>query len=133
MLSKQRSITLTHAIVTATGGLEMTIGQSGASRLVRLNGRVNIDSSPEFRDQLLALLQRESSEAIMVDLADVPYMDTSGIATLIEALKIARHRKIVFCLRGLTGSVLHLFEVTGLLALFEASGCLPSSSESNES
>ena len=58
-----------------------------------------------------------------MDLAGVPYIETSGIATLIEALRIARHRQIGFCLQGLGGSVLRLFEVTGVLALFEAGDC----------
>lgn len=124
---------MTHAIDTTTGGLDITTGQSGACTIVRLNGRVDIDSSPDLRDRLLALLRGQPSEAITVDLADVPYIDTSGIATLIEALKIARHRKTVLCLQGLTGSVLRLFEVTGVLALFEASGCLTSPAPSKVS
>ena len=33
---------------------------------------------------------------------------------------IARHRQAIFCLQGLSGSVLRLFQVTGVLALFEA-------------
>ena len=92
--------------------------------MVRVNNRVDIDSSPDLRDRLLALFEEQPSGAITVDLGGVAYMDTSGIATLIEALKTARRRKIVLCLQGLTGSVRRLFEVTGILALFEASGCL---------
>ncbi len=56
----------------------------------------------------------------LVDLAGVSYIETSGIATLIEALRIARHRQINFRLQGLSGAALRLFEVTGVLALFEA-------------
>jgi hypothetical protein len=41
---------------------------------------------------------------------------------LIESLKTARHRQINFRLQGLSGAALRLFEVTGVLALFEASG-----------
>jgi anti-anti-sigma factor len=61
--------------------------------------------------------------AITVDLAGVPYIETSGIATLVESLRIARHHQAKVCLQGLSGSVLRLFEVTGVLALFEASDC----------
>ena len=121
---------MTHSIDTTTGGLEITTGQSGACTIVRLNGRVDIESSPEFRDRLLVLLEKQSTDAVTVDLTNVPYMDASGIATLIEALKIARGRRTVFCIQGLTGSVRRLFEVTGVVALFEASGCLTSPSQS---
>ena len=91
---------------------------------VHVSGRINVDSSPDLRDCLLAILSAEPlPRAITVDLAGVPYIETSGIATLIEALKIARHRQMTFCLLGLAGPVLRLFEVTGVLDLFEASDC----------
>jgi anti-sigma B factor antagonist len=91
---------------------------------VRLNGRIDVDSSPDLRDCLLAILSEEPlPRAITVDLTGVSSIETSGIATLIEALKFARHHRITFCLKGLSGSVLRLFDVTGVLALFEASDC----------
>ena len=91
---------------------------------MRLNGRIDVDSSPDLRDRLSAILSESPLPcAITVDLAGVPYIETSGIATLVEALKIARHRHMTFCLQGLGGSVLRLFEVTGVLGLFEASDC----------
>jgi len=104
-------------------GLEVTLERKAASIVLHLKGRVDIDSSPDLRDRLFALFQTQSSQAITVDLAEVPYIDASGLATFIEALKVSRRNRIEFCLLGLTGSVLHLFEVTGVLAVFETSGC----------
>ena len=60
-------------------------------------------------------------QILLVDLASVSYIETSGIATLIEALRIARHHQTTFRLQGLSGAALQLFEVTGVLALFDAS------------
>jgi len=98
--------------------------QNDDAVLVRLNGRTTVDSSPDLRDRLLQVLSDEPSPRVVtVDLTGVTYIEASGIATLIEALKIARHRQMTFCLQGLGGSVLRLFEVTGVLALFEASDC----------
>jgi len=110
--------------MTSTNSLEISVDQLGNDAIVRPSGRINVDSSPDLRDCLLAILSAEPlPRAITVDLAGVPYIETSGIATLIEALKIARHRQMTFCLQGLGGSVLRLFQVTGVLALFEASDC----------
>lgn len=109
-------------IIKATGGLEINIDHDAEGAFVRLNGRLNFDSSPALRDCLLGLLQGEHPEALVVDLAETPYIDFSGIATLIEALKIARNRKTTLRLKGLHGPLLHLFEVTGLSALFETTG-----------
>jgi len=108
-------------MVTATD-LEITEDKGDEGTLVRLRGRLSIDSSPAFRDLLLAVLRRQSPAAVIVDLTEVSYMDASGIATLVEGLKTARNRQTTLCLQGLQGRVRHLFEVTGLLTLFETGG-----------
>ena len=111
-------------LITAEGSLAITVLQSDDDVLVRLNGHTTVDSSPDLRDRLLQVLMEEpSTRVVTVDLTGVTQIEASGIATLIEALKIARHRHITFCLQGLGGPVLRLFEVTGVLALFEVSDC----------
>lgn len=110
--------------MTSDSNLEISVNQAGKDAMVLLRGRINVDSSPDLRDQLLAILcEVPLPRTVSMDLAGVSYVETSGIATLIEALRIARHHQIGFCLQGLNGSVLRLFEVTGVLALFEASDC----------
>jgi len=110
--------------LASSGSISITVDHSGSDALVRLNGRIDVDSSPDLRDCLLAVLSEEPlPRAITVDFAGVPYIEASGIATLVEALRIARHHQTIFCLQGLSGSALRLFEVTGVLALFEASNC----------
>src|ERR1700675_799145 len=107
--------------LASSGSISITVDHCGSDALVHFSGRINVDSSPDLRDCLLAILSQEPlPRAITVDLAGVPYIETSGIATLIEALRIARHHRTIFCLQGLSGSVLRLFEVTGVLTLFEA-------------
>ncbi len=110
--------------LNAADGLEITVDDAAEGKVLRLRGRVTIDSSPALRDRLLVILRGQAPTAVIFDLSEVPYIDTSGIATLIEGLKIARNRQIAFCLQGLQGRLLHLFEVTGVLALFEANGCI---------
>jgi anti-sigma B factor antagonist len=106
---------------TAEGGLSITVLKNDDQAVVRLSGRVDVESSPDLRDRLRTLLSEQAlPHTIIVDLSAVPYIETSGVATLIEALRIARHRQINFRLQGLTGATLRLFEVTGVLALFGA-------------
>ena len=110
-------------LITSESSLGITVLKNNDEVIFRLSGRVDVDSSPDLRDRLRTLLSEEAvPQTIIVDLAGVPYIETSGIATLIEALRIARHHQINFRLQGLSGAVLRLFEVTGVLALFEASG-----------
>ena len=119
-----RRLELGRVRITSEGGLGITVLQNDDEVLVRLNGRTTVDSSPDLRDRLLELLaQQPSPRVLTVDLTGVTYIEASGIATLVEALRIARHHQTTLCLQGLGGSVLRLFEVTGMLALFEASDC----------
>jgi anti-sigma B factor antagonist len=107
--------------IPPSGGLEITVDRSGNDAIVRLSGRITVDSSPDLRDALQAILSTQPLPGtITVGLAGVSYIETSGAATLIEALRIARHHQISFRLRGLSGASLRLFEVTGVLSLFDA-------------
>ena len=103
--------------------LEIIVDDGGENNVLRLKGRLGIDSSPALRDRLLAMLRSQSPKAVVVDLAEVSYIDASGVATLLEALKRARNRQTTLCLEGLQGRPLHLLEVSGVLHLFETYGC----------
>ena len=106
---------------SSTGNIEIAVDHSSEDAIVRLRGRIDVESSPDVRDRLRAILLSDPlPHAVTVDLAGVTSIEASGIATLIEALKVARHREIRFHLQG-HGSVLQLFESAGLLALFDKS------------
>jgi len=106
---------------TSTSNIDIVVDHSGEDTVVRLNGRIDVDSSPDVRDRLRAILTSDPlPHTVTVELSDVTSIEASGIATLIEALKVARHREIRFHLQG-HGSVFQLFESAGLLALFDKS------------
>jgi anti-sigma B factor antagonist len=109
--------------MTSSSNLEISVAQIGKDMKVSLSGRINVDSSPELRNCLRAILSTDPlPRTITVDLAGVSNIETSGIATLIEALRIAHHHKVGFCLHGVAGSVLRLFEVASVLTLFDLGG-----------
>jgi anti-sigma B factor antagonist len=117
---------VTRVAIPPSSSLTISVDQEGTNAVVRLTGRVDVDSSPDLRDRLRSLLSEKAlPQTVIVDLAGVSYIETSGAATLIEALRIARHHHTNFRLQGLGGAVLRLFEVTGVLALFEPSGSGP--------
>jgi anti-anti-sigma factor len=105
---------------TSTSHLAIAVDHNETEAIVRLNGRIDVDSSPDVRNCLLTILAgKQLVHVVTVDLGDVIHIEASGIATLVEALKIAGPRQIRLRLQGLHGSALRLFEVTGLLPLFE--------------
>jgi anti-anti-sigma factor len=115
---------VTQVAMTSESNFEISVDQVGKDAIVRPSGQINVYSSPDLRDSLQAILSKQPlPQTVTVDLAGVSYIETSGIATLIEALRIARHHQIGFCLQGIGGSVFRLFEVTGVLSLFDLAGC----------
>jgi anti-sigma B factor antagonist len=100
--------------------LAIQIVENKGGALVYLSGRVDIDSSPSLRDQLLALL-RGHITMVRIDLTAVTSIDSSAVATLAEALKIARAGKTELRLQGLHDELLRIFEFTGLVSLFNGS------------
>ena len=116
-------ILLKKGLVSGGESLNITVEQSEERAFLRLDGHVGIDTSPDLRDRLLAILQGQPPKTIIVDLTDVSYIDASGVATLLEALKIARNCHVSLCLKGLQGRMARLFEVMGLLPVFETTGC----------
>jgi anti-anti-sigma factor len=103
--------------------LRTRIESDERSTVLYLRGRLDIESSPHLRDQLLVILRGQSPPGtIAIDLAAVSYVDTAGLATLVEALKIARIGNIAMHLQGLHGRLLHLFQSTGIGSLFDSSG-----------
>jgi anti-sigma B factor antagonist len=119
---REPGVTVKRVAIPSSSNLKISVDQVGKDAVVRLSGRIDVDSSPDLRDRLRTLLSEEAlPQTIIVDLAGISYLETSGVATLIESLRVARHHQINFRLHGLSGATLRLFEVTGVLALFDAS------------
>ena len=98
--------------------LSIDVSGKEGEAVLTVNGRITIDSSPALRDRLLAILRQNSLRALTIDLTAVPYVDSSGLATLVEALKLAHAAKAKLRLK-LHERPLYLFQVTGLLQLFD--------------
>jgi len=88
---------------------------------VQVKGDVNIQTSPDLRKQLKPLFSQESGE-IHVNLSGVTFMDSSGIATLVEGLQWARKVNGRFVLHELQATVKDIFVLSKLDSVFEIVG-----------
>jgi anti-sigma B factor antagonist len=86
-------------------------------QLVRLRGDIDFSRSPTLRVELMQLLNGRPAR-LVIDLSDVPYMDSSGVATLVEALQVQRkaNAKLVLC--NLQDKVRGIFEIARLDMVF---------------
>ncbi len=96
----------------------VTTRQQGGFTVVSVTGEVDLYSSPRMREAILAGVSRKDPRVI-VDLAGVSYMDSSGIATLVEALQLTRKHGGRLMLAGLTERVREVFELARLESVFE--------------
>lgn len=87
----------------------------GAEVLVA--GDVDLESSPDLLATLHKAMPR--SGRLVVDLAGVTYIDSSGVAVLIQALKQAGRRGAGFVLRDPSARVLAVLAMAQLDRLFE--------------
>ena len=99
--------------------IRVTFDNNGGECQVSISGRITIDSSPDFRALLLKRLESPSCRSLTADFYDVEYVDTSGLASLVEILKSACARGKAFHLTRLRERPLYLLEATRLLHLFD--------------
>jgi anti-sigma B factor antagonist len=100
-------------------GIEFKLedGKNGVTT-VSIKGEIDMRSSPKVREQLTALFKK-NLKAVIVDLSGVEYIDSSGIATLVEGLQWSHSSKSKFRLAGMTAGVKDVFEIARLLPIFE--------------
>lgn len=91
---------------------------SGGAVAVSIKGEIDMSSSPQVRERLTALFKK-NRKAVIVDLSGVAYIDSSGIATLVEGLQWSHSSKNKFRLVGMTDAVKDVFEIARLLPVFE--------------
>jgi len=86
--------------------------------VLEVNGDVTIQTSNQLRNDLKPLFE-SPLESIHVKLAGVEFMDSSGIATLVEGLQWSKRTGGRFILSGLTETVRDVFELAKLDTIFE--------------
>ena len=101
-----------------TGGSPVqAIRYEGTTVIVEIAGDINLRRSSAFQEGLLSILDGKP-DRIVVDLAGVPYMDSSGVASLVKLLSRTRHTSLDLRLAGMNPRVRSIFEITHLDSVF---------------
>ena len=99
-----------------TGIKVRTETQDGAIVVVP-EGDIDLSRSPVLRTSLRQA-QTSKPQRLVIDLAGVYYMDSSGVATLVEALQIARRNNTKMVLCAMKDRVRSIFEIARLDTVF---------------
>ncbi len=85
--------------------------------VVRPRGDVDMSRSPDLRMALRAVHERRPTK-LVVDLDQVGYMDSSGLATLVESMRTAKGNKTNMVLCAMNDKVRAIFEIARLHQFF---------------
>ncbi len=89
------------------------------AQIVDVQGEVDLFSSPKMRSAIMDAINRKEVRQVAVNLSGVNYIDSSGVATLVEGLQFARSRNCRFVLFGLQRAAREVLELALLDKIFD--------------
>jgi anti-sigma B factor antagonist len=92
------------------------IRDEGGIGVVSLSGDVDLDSSPRVRTALLDCVRLKAG--VLVDMSGVSYIDSSGVASLVEAFQSARKSQTSFGLVEVSEGAMRVLELARLDKVF---------------
>lgn len=96
--------------------MEITISDQSGVKVVAISGEVDLSTSPKVRDALLDCIFAGST--VVVDLSQVAYIDSSGVASLVEAFQNAKTRKQGFALASVGATPMRVLKLARLDQVF---------------
>jgi anti-sigma B factor antagonist len=99
--------------------MEIATRTSGTTTIVDVVGDITLYSSPEFRNAVIGILKDGESPRVVVNLRGVRYIDSAGVASLVEGLKVSRELNKALALYGLSVVAREVLELTRLINVFE--------------
>jgi len=90
--------------------------EEGNYAILELEGDVDLTCSPEVRKHVLACL--EAGKNLLVVLSAVTYIDSSGVASLVEGYQKAKKQDLKFGLVDVSSSAMSVFQLARLDKVF---------------
>ncbi len=84
--------------------------------VMSLAGEIDLNESPNVRKQILNYINKDIE--LLIDLSKVEYIDSSGVASLVEGLQTARSKKLNFALLGVSESAMQVLQLARLDTVF---------------
>ena len=95
-----------------------SIRRAGDAVIASLRGDIDLHNSPQVRTALLKFVDDNKPKKLVLNLGEVPYMDSSAIAVLVEALQKMRKTGGKVFLTNLQPRVKGLLEIARLDSIF---------------
>ena len=96
--------------------MNFEIRDEGDAAVIALRGDIDLESSPKVRTAMLDCVGMK--QAVVVDMSAVVYIDSSGVASLVEAFQSARKGGTRFVLAQVSEAALRVLELARLDKVF---------------
>jgi anti-sigma B factor antagonist len=110
----------TQSAPTPQRGFHVHSYKSENALVVECHGKLTVEHAPLLRDKVRTLIIDE--KRIVLDLKEVPFMDSSGLGTLVTLYVSGRTRGCKVELINVSPALRTLLGMTNLLSLFEQAG-----------
>ena len=97
--------------------MKINVKENKEIRILEVSGEIDFYSSRDLRQKFQEVLDKKASK-LLVDLKKVSYIDSSGLATFVEALQRMNQAGGKLVLVGLTAAVRSVFEIAKLDSIF---------------
>jgi anti-sigma B factor antagonist len=97
-------------------------------RVIKLTGEIDLQHSPKLR-QLLQTKASEKLPALILDFTEVRYIDSSGLATLVEYYKLSRAYSGQLAVASLSKRVRSIFDLVRLGEIFGIYATVPEAAQ----
>jgi len=101
--------------------MDVRVDQQGSTTIVAPDGDIDLNVSRDLQTRLRGVFSNRPSR-VVVDLEDVPYMDSSGVATLVEGLRSAKDKDLAFVILMPSEPVIKVLQLSRLDSVFEIRG-----------
>lgn len=99
--------------------MQIAARSSEGGVILDIAGDIDLANSPAMRKVLLGEIKEKRTRKVFLNLKSVRYIDSSGIASLVEGLKASRDNGARMILYGLSPSVREVMELSRLQKIFE--------------
>ena len=99
--------------------MQISARRMDKTTILDISGDIDLAHSPEVRKMVLVEFREKRTPRVILNLRDVNYIDSSGVASLVEGLKASRDVGSRLILFGLSPIAHEVLQLSRLLKIFE--------------
>ena len=106
--------------ISSTRGFRVHIYENEGATVVECHGKLTVENAPLLKSEAKSVMG--AKKRIVLDLKEVPFLDSSGLGTIVGLYVSARTSRCEFKMVNANQQIRELLGISNLLLLFESTG-----------